>query len=45
MDILVNLLIHICTFVSVSVNAVHLELVSDLSADAFIASLGRFVAR
>ena len=36
---------YICVFVSLSVKAVHLELVSDLSTDAFIASLRRFVAR
>ena len=36
---------YVCIFVSLSVKAVHLELVSDLSADAFIASLRRFVAR
>ena len=35
---------YICLFVSLSVKAVHLELVSDLSTDAFIASL-RFTAR
>ena len=34
-----------CVFVSLSVKAVHLELVSELSTDAFIASLRRFVAR
>ena len=36
---------YVCIFVSLSVKAVHLELVSDLSTDAFIASLRRFVAR
>ena len=36
---------YICLFVSLSVKAVHLELVSDLSTDAFIASLRRFTAR
>ena len=36
---------YVCIFVSLSVEAVHLDLVSDLSADAFIASLRRFVAR
>ena len=35
---------YICVFVSLSVKAVHLELVTDLTADAFIASLRRFVA-
>ncbi len=36
---------YICLFVSLSVKAVHLELVSDLTTEAFIASLRRFVAR
>ena len=36
---------YICVFVSLSVKAVHLELVSDLTTGAFIASLRRFVAR
>ena len=36
---------YVCIFVSLSVKAVHLELVSDLSTDTFIASLRRFVAR
>ena len=35
---------YVCVFVSLSVKAIHLELVSDLSTDAFIASLRRFVA-
>ena len=30
---------YVCVFVSLSVRAVHLELVSDLSTDAFIACL------
>ena len=34
-----------CVFVSLSVRAVHLELVSDLSTDAFIACLRRFISR
>ena len=34
-----------CIFVSLSVKAVHLELVSDLTSEAFIACLRRFVAR
>ena len=34
-----------CVFVSLSVKAVHLELVSDLTSEAFIACLRRFVAR
>lgn len=33
-----------CIFVSLSVNTVHLELVSDLTSEAFIACLRRFVA-
>ena len=36
---------YICVFVSLSVKAVHLELVSDLTSDAFIACLRRFIAR
>ncbi len=36
---------YICVFVSLSVKAVHLELVSDQTTDAFIAALRRFVAR
>ena len=36
---------YIAVFVSLSVKAVHLELVSDLSADAFLACLRRFVSR
>ena len=36
---------YICVFVSLTVKAVHLELVSDLSSDAFIASLRRFISR
>ncbi len=36
---------YICVFVSLSVKAVHLELVSDLSSEAFIACLRRFIAR
>ena len=35
---------YICVLVSLSVNAVHLELVSDLTTNAFIASLRRFIA-
>ena len=34
-----------CVFVSLIVKAVHLELVSDLTSEAFIACLRRFVAR
>lgn len=36
---------YICVFVSLSVKAVHLELVSDLTTDSFIACLRRFIAR
>ena len=36
---------YVCIFVSLSVRAVHLELVSDLSSEAFIACLRRFVSR
>ena len=34
-----------CVFVSFAVKAVHLELVSDLTSEAFLAALRRFVAR
>ncbi len=36
---------YICIFVSLTVKAVHVELVSDLTSDAFIACLRRFIAR
>ena len=36
---------HKCVFVSLSVKAVHLELLSDLSSDAFISTLPRFIAQ
>ena len=36
---------YICVFVSLSVKAVHLELVSDLTTEAFIAALRRFISR
>ena len=36
---------YICIFVSLTVKAVHLESVSDLTTEAFIASLRRFIAR
>lgn len=36
---------YICIFICMSVKAIHLELVSDLTADAFIAAFKRFVAR
>ena len=35
---------YVCVFVSLTVKAVHLELVSDLTTEAFIACLRRFVA-
>uniref|UniRef100_A0A1X7UCG2 Integrase catalytic domain-containing protein n=1 Tax=Amphimedon queenslandica TaxID=400682 RepID=A0A1X7UCG2_AMPQE len=36
---------YISVFVSLNVKAVHLELVSDMTSEAFIACLRRFVAR
>ena len=36
---------YVCIFVSLTVKAVHLELVSDLTTDAFISALRRFIAR
>ena len=36
---------YVCVFVALSVKAVHLEVVSDLSTNAFLAALRRFVAR
>jgi hypothetical protein len=36
---------YICVFVSLSVKAVHLELVTDLKTEAFIACLRRFISR
>ena len=36
---------YICLFVCLTVKAVHLEVVSDLTTEAFIAALRRFVAR
>ena len=36
---------YICVFVSLSVKAVHLELVSDLTSESFIACLRRFISR
>ena len=37
--------IYMCVFVSFSVKAVHLEVVSELTTAAFIACLCRFIAR
>ena len=36
---------YVCVFVSLTVKAVHLELVTDLTTDAFIACLRRFISR
>lgn len=36
---------YVCIFVSLSIKAVHLELVSDLTSEAFIATLRRFTSR
>ena len=36
---------YVCVFVALTVKAVHLEVVSDLTSDAFIACLRRFIAR
>ena len=36
---------YVCVFVSLSVKAVHLEMVSDFTTGAFIATLRRFIAR
>ena len=36
---------YVCVFVSLSTKAVHLELVSDLTSQAFISALRRFVSR
>ena len=36
---------YVCVFVCLSVKAVHLESVTDLTTDAFIAALRRFIAR
>ena len=36
---------YVCVFISLAVKAVHLEVVSELTTDAFIATLRRFIAR
>ena len=36
---------YVCVFVSLTMKAVHLELVSDLTSEAFTACLRRFIAR
>jgi len=36
---------YLCIFVCMATHAVHLELVSDLSTNLFLAALGRFVSR
>ena len=36
---------YVCVFVCLAIRAVHLELVSDLTAEAFLAALRRFTAR
>ena len=36
---------YLCIFVSLTVKAVHLEVVSDLTSEAFVASLRRFISR
>ena len=37
--------VYLCLFVSLMVKAIHLELVSDLTTEAFIAALHRFICR
>ena len=36
---------YVCVIVSLSIRAVHLELISDLTTDAFIACLRRFIGK
>lgn len=40
-----SLKVYVCLFVCFTIKAVHLELVSSLSTDAFLAALRRFIAR
>lgn len=40
-----SLKVYLCVFVCLSTKAVHLEVVSSLSTEAFVAALGRFVSR
>ncbi|XP_018301866.1 uncharacterized protein [Mycetomoellerius zeteki] len=37
--------VYICVFVCMTIKAVHLEVVSDLTSDGFLAALRRFIAR
>ncbi|XP_054283150.1 uncharacterized protein LOC129000220 [Macrosteles quadrilineatus] len=40
-----NIKVYICLFICMSTKAVHLEMVTDLTSDAFIAALKRFISR
>ncbi|XP_039315361.1 uncharacterized protein LOC105205344 [Solenopsis invicta] len=40
-----KLKVYVCVFICMTIKAVHLELVSDLSSDGFLAALRRFIAR
>lgn len=37
--------VYICVFICMAVKAVHIEIVSDLSTEGFLAALRRFIAR
>lgn len=37
--------VYVCVFICMSIKAIHLEVVSDLTSDGFLAALRRFVAR